>query len=267
MKSDDFEGWMRSFEYYHDLRLVPETWTVLRVDGRGFSGFTESRFEKPFDPAFKEMMAATAQALMEGLHGIYAYTESDEISVLFRPEWDAFDREVEKIVSVSAGIASAAFTHRCGEPAHFDSRVWVGISEARVIDYFRWRQSDATRCALNGWCYWTLRNAGRTIKEATEELEGQSAAFKNELLFQHGVNFNEVPLWQRRGIGLYWEEYEKEGFNPMTGATVTALRRRIKVDEELPMKDEYATFLNNLVVRQPGFDGQSDYFPTLRMTS
>jgi len=29
-----------------------------------------------------------------------------------------------------------------------------------------------------------------------------SIAGKNELLFQHGVNFNDLPLWQKRGIGL-----------------------------------------------------------------
>jgi tRNA(His) guanylyltransferase len=62
--------------------------------------------------------------------------------------------------------------------------------------------------------------------------------FQNELLFQHGINFNQLPLWQRRGIGLYWEKYIKEGFNPKTGEAVTATRRRIKVDEELPMKED-----------------------------
>lgn len=251
MTADDFEARMREWEYYHSLRLVPETWTVSRVDGRGFSRFTESRFEKPFDPRFRDMMVRTAQALLEELHGIYAYTESDEISVLYPPEWGAFSREVEKIVSVTAGIASATFTHACGEPAHFDSRIWVGVSEDRVVDYFRWRQTDATRCALNGWCYWTLRNSGMSLKEATAALEGTSVGDKNELLFQHGINFNEVPLWQRRGIGLYVEEYEKTGFNPVEAREVRAIRRRIKVDGELPMKEEYGDLLRDLLRKHP----------------
>jgi tRNA(His) 5'-end guanylyltransferase len=29
-------------------------------------------------------------------------------------------------------------------------------------------------------------------------------ADKNELLFADGISFNEVPVWQRRGTGLYW---------------------------------------------------------------
>ena len=42
------------------------------------SRFTESRFEKPFDPLFRDHMVKAAMALMESLTGLYAYTESDE---------------------------------------------------------------------------------------------------------------------------------------------------------------------------------------------
>lgn len=63
---------------------------------------------------------------------------------------------------------------------------------------------------------------------------------KNELPFQHGINFNEVPCWQRRGTGIWWEAYSKEGFNPKTGLAVQATRRRLHVEANLPMKEEYA---------------------------
>lgn len=112
MKKPSLEKRMRALEYFHDLRLLPRAWPVVRVDGRSFSRFTDTRFEKPYDETFRDLMLATAKTLLEELHGIYAYTQSDEISVLFPPTWDLFDREVEKIVSVSAGIASAAFTHQ-----------------------------------------------------------------------------------------------------------------------------------------------------------
>ncbi len=247
MQPDLFEDQMREFEYYHSLRVVPGVWVVLRVDGRGFSRFTESRFEKPFDPRMREMMVATARALLEDLQGVYAYTESDEISVLFPPAWDLFDRELEKVVSVSASIAGATFTHACGEPAHFDSRVWLGVTDQRVVDYFRWRQADAARCALHGWCYWTLRRDGLGGRQAMAQLSGKDVAFLNELLFQRGINFNDVPAWQRRGTGLYQETYEKEGFDPKQGKTVVATRRRVKVDEDLPMKDEYSRLLREVM--------------------
>ncbi len=247
MEPNEFEERMREGELFHALRLLRGAWCVLRVDGRGFSRFTESRYEKPFDAKLHEQMVRTASALLEELQGLYAYTESDEVSVLFRPEWTLFDREVEKLVSISAGVASAAFTHAAGEPAVFDSRVWMGVDEAAVVDYFRWRQADAARCALNGWCYWTLRKEGQSVEEAGRALHGKSVGEKNELLFQRGINFNELPAWQRRGTGLRWERYEKEGVDPRSGRTVSATRRRLHVDEALPMKEAYDDYVRRLL--------------------
>ena len=247
MDSDTFEKQMRSLEYFHSLRVLPGAWTVIRVDGRSFSRFTESRFEKPFDIQFHNLMVQTAKALLEELQGIYAYTESDEISILLPQNWDLFDRSWEKIVSVSASIASATFTHAAQTIVQFDSRVWLAANKSQVVDYFNWRQADATRCALNGWCYWTLRKAGESVGKATSTLEGKSVGFKNELLFQHGINFNDLLAWQRRGTGLYWEIYEKEGYNPIEKKAVVTKRRRIKVDEELPMKEAYGEFISRFL--------------------
>lgn len=239
MDNNQFEALQRSRECFHGLRLLPGAWPIIRVDGRSFSRFTEERFDKPFDDRFSGCMVAAAEALVSELDGLYAYTESDEISVLLSPRSDLFDRSVEKLVSMSAGIASASFTYACGEPAHFDSRIWLGTGVPDVVDYFSWRQADAGRCALNGWCYWTLRKAGVSPTEVTRRLDRTSVAEKNELLYQHGINFNDLPSWQRRGIGLSWETYEKKGFNPVTQQESTVERRRLRVNRELPMKDEY----------------------------
>lgn len=128
----------------------------------------------------------------------------------------------------------------------------MGVNKSQVIDYFRWRQADATRCALNGWCYWTLRKAGKTVRQATSMLEGKSVAFKNDLLFEYGINFNDLPTWQRRGIGLYWQEYEKEGYNPISQQTVVVKRRRIEIDKELPMKEAYAELISGILDSKSG---------------
>jgi hypothetical protein len=42
---------------------------------------------------------------------------------------------------------------------------------------------------------------------------------------------------------VYWEKYDKPGYNPIEGKEVVAVRRRLKVDEELPMKEEYKEFI------------------------
>jgi tRNA(His) 5'-end guanylyltransferase len=247
MNPDHFEEKMRAMECFHALRVLPGAWPVLRLDGRGFSRLTETRFEKPFDALFHSLMCRTAETLLVELGALFVYTESDEISVLLPRASTVFDREVEKLVSISASVAGSTFSLGLGGAAHFDSRVWVGPADQDVVDYFRWRQADAARCALNGWAYWTLRRGGASVAEATAQLEGRSVGYKNELLFQHGTNFNDVPAWQKRGTGLYWETYEKEAFNPKTGQAVTASRRRIKTDRELPLGEGYDRFLLGLL--------------------
>lgn len=247
MDNDSFEAEHRAREYFHDLRLLQGAWPIVRVDGRSFSKFTEERFAKPFDERFSVMMVAAATALVEALGGVLAYTESDEISVLLPQGWDLFGRKVEKVVSISAGVASAAFTAAAGEPAHFDSRVWLGTSVEDVVAYFSWRQADAARCALNGWCYWTMRNGGATAREATRKLERATVSDKNELLFERGVNFNDVPAWQRRGILLAWQEVDHVGHNPVTGEDVPTTRRRLTASRDLPMGEAFRELIASIV--------------------
>ncbi len=254
MDNDTFEAQMRALEYYHALRVIPGAWIVLRVDGRSFTRFTATRFEKPFDATLHGHMVGTMRALLTELHGLYAYTESDEISVLLPPTWDLFDREVEKLVSISASVASATFTLACQTVAQFDSRIWLGVGEAEVVDYFRWRQEDAARGSLHSASYWAIRRDGLTEQAATAALHGRSVAEKNELLFQHGINYNNLPTWQRRGAGLYWEPYKKAGYDPVRQEPTVAQRRRLVLNEELPMKDNYAELIRGLLATTHGED-------------
>ena len=108
----------------HALTVPPGVWAVIRTDGRGFSPFTEAHFTKPYDERMRRHMTAAATALMTGFGGVYGCTHSDEVSVALPPQSQLFGRGLEKLVSVSAGICSAAFTAAAGLPAHFDSRVW-----------------------------------------------------------------------------------------------------------------------------------------------
>jgi tRNA(His) guanylyltransferase len=250
MRFDDLDARMRVFETAHDHCVLPGIYIVARLDGRGFTKLTKEvhQFDAPFDIRFRDMMVNTVSHLMDcGFHVIYAYTESDEISLLFHPEETAFNRKVRKFNSILAGEASAKFSLQIGGLATFDCRVSQLPQINHVIDYFRWRQADAHRNALNAHCYWQLRGEGLSAQQATKRLIGLSVSAKNELLFAHGINFNDLPNWQKRGIGFYWQDYEKAGHNPITGETVTAIRRRVYVDYDLPMKDEYDTLLMKII--------------------
>ena len=224
---------------------------VARLDGRSFTRLTKEihNFESPFDVRFRDYMGQTVQHLMDcGFRVIFGYTQSDEISLLFHLDENGFSRKYRKLNSVLAGEASAKFSTLLGDVGVFDSRISELPTEKLVVDYFRWRNEDANRNALNAHCYWALRKTGKSVREATEEMLGLSVSDKNELLFKvAGLNFNDVPLWQKRGTGVYWEQYEKEAFNPNTGEKVSALRSRLKVDLELPMKDKYGEFVSSII--------------------
>jgi tRNA(His) 5'-end guanylyltransferase len=205
-------------------------------------------FEAQFDVRFRDHRVATTAHLMEcGFRVVYGFTQSDEISLLMHRGEDAFGRKVRKFNSILAGEASAKFSLLLGDHAAFDCRVCQLPTDELVRDYFRWRNEDAHRNALSAHCYWMLRKQGLGVNEATNRLLGMSVAEKNELLFQNGVNFNDLPNWQKRGTGLYWEAYEKAATNPKTGETVTTTRRRIRHDFDLPMREEYGRFIERFL--------------------
>jgi tRNA(His) guanylyltransferase len=95
-----------------------------------------------------------------------------------------------------------------------------------------------------------LRKQGKPVAEATADLHGKSFSELNEILFQLGTNFNELPLWQRRGTGVYWERFEKPAVNLKTGEPVIAERRRVKIDEGIPMGVEYDNFIRGIMAEK-----------------
>ncbi len=250
MRFDELETTMRVFETAHDHCVLPGLYVVVRLDGRGFTKLTKEThpFERPFDARFRDHMIATTLRLMEsGLNVVYAYTQSDEISLALHRDEGTFARKERKLNSVLAGIASAKFSLLLGDVAAFDARVCQIPTIDLLAQYFRWRHEDAHRNALSAHCYWLLRSRGETARQASATLEGMSTARKNELLFDAGINFNDLPAWQRRGVGLYWERYEKRAVNPMSGEEASAIRRRLRTDMELPMRDAYTGFVHAII--------------------
>ena len=250
MKFDELDQRMRVFESSQDYCVLPGIYMVARMDGRCFTRLTKEihPFEAPYDPVFRDYMIETVKHLMHcGFRTRYGYTQSDEISILFHRDENTFQRKLRKLDSILAGEASAKFSLLLGDTGTFDCRISQLPTEQLVVDYFRWRNEDAHRNALNAHCYWNLRKEGKSSTEANEFLLNMPVSQKNEFLFQKGINFNELPNWQKRGIGVYWEKYEKNGYNPITCEKVTAIRNRLNVDLELPMKDQYSNFIASLI--------------------
>ncbi len=250
MKFDDLDSKMRIYETSQDRCVVPSMYIVARIDGRSFTKLTKEshNFIAPFDEKFRDLMVETVKHLMNcGFNVIYGFTESDEISLLFSYNETAFSRKTRKFISILAGETSAKFSSLLGDVGAFDCRLSELPNKQLVEDYFRWRNEDAYRNALNAHCYWRLRQNNLSKTDATKTIEGMSIADKNELLFQYGINFNELPNWQKRGIGFYWRNINKEGFNPVTNEKVVVERRELFVDFELPMREDYNQFISELI--------------------
>lgn len=248
MKFTELDQKMRVFETAHDFCVLPNMYMVARIDGRNFTTLTKKenkhQFVAPFDERFRNYMVETVKHLMtSGFNVIYGYTESDEISLLFDINEQTFGRKIRKFNSILAGEASAKFSVLLKDVAAFDCRISQLPTKENVIDYFRWRNEDAFRNALNAHCYWNLRDIGKSARNATQALKGLSVAAKNQFLYERGANFNDFPNWQKRGVGLYWKQYEKKGVNPQTGQQKLTKRRGLFVDYDLPMKEEYSKFI------------------------
>lgn len=169
---------------------------VVRIDGRAFHGHLRGA-DKPFDMQFIAGMAEVARALCAEMQGaVFAYHQSDEISVLLQ-DWEGthtepwFAGEVQKIVSISAAVATATLCSiRPGRPL-FDARVFVLPNTVEVANYFRWRQNDAVRNSIS---------MAAQAHISHKRLQGVSGDQMQEMLFtEHGVNWNDYPAECRRG--------------------------------------------------------------------
>jgi tRNA(His) guanylyltransferase len=190
--------------YYEDalrIQLPRQTHVVLRIDGRSFHQFTKG-LERPYCRGLADALDAAALALCQEMTGCcFAYGQSDEYSFLLRdfdreksPMW--FDGNLQKIVSVSASVFTAAFARHFPSPklASFDCRALVIAQATEVEKYFIWRQLDASANSLN-----MLASA----HYSHEELLGKSEAEKHDLLHAKGLNWAKEPADFKRGRAIH----------------------------------------------------------------
>lgn len=125
---------------------------IARIDGRAFHTYTKF-MNKPFDMPLHEAMLDTASYLLTKSNPVIAYTQSDEISLIFLAEdykSDVFfSGKVYKMQSVLASMATRAFQYPGARYLpEFDCRVFNVPNKEEAINYLIWREQDAVRNSI-----------------------------------------------------------------------------------------------------------------------
>ncbi len=240
-EKDSLGDRMKGYEDAYRTYMTGRMPLILRIDGKAFHTYTRG-FIRPFDPDFSELMLKTTLALCDEIQGVkLAYWQSDEIS-LFITDYDTlttqapFDKNLQKLVSISASIATAAFNHEAAKAnsrrfeycledkfkpmACFDSRAFV-LPHAEVCNYFLWRQQDASRNSIN--------SLGQS-QFSPKQLHGLCTDEVQEVLFKEkGINWNDSPTIQKRG------------------ACVIRVDGKWTVDREIPLFSQDREYVNRFV--------------------
>jgi len=208
------------------------TYTICRLDGKAFHAYTKG-LNKPFDDALSSDIDNAIIAMLPQIQGaVFAYTQSDEISVLLcdfaTPNTSAwFDGNIQKMASVSASIITAEFNRlRCkrwsslefdfpstanppysldtiinkqDELSYFDSRIFSIPDRTEVMNYFIWRGNDCSRNSVS--------MVAQSLFSHTQ-LQGKSTPQMQEMMFkEHNVNWATYDQAKKNGRLIVKEEY------------------------------------------------------------
>ncbi|KAI1378614.1 tRNA guanylyltransferase [Hypoxylon crocopeplum] len=223
MANSRFE-YVKQFEQVDNL--LPNTWIVVRIDGRGFTKLcAKYNFEKPNDRRALDLMNAAARAVATEIPDItIAYGVSDEYSFVFHKTCALFERRSSKLVSTIVSTFTAYYIHLWSTyfpdtplspplPS-FDGRAVCYPSVQNLRDYMSWRQVDCHINNLYNTTFWSLvQLGGMEAKDAEKFLsltsvKGTLAADKNEILFsKFKINYNNEPEMFKKG-SVVFRDYE-----------------------------------------------------------
>lgn len=220
-------GWLSHFKELErsvESSLPEKTLAVVRVDGKNFRSFTRD-FVRPYDTHFADTMNQVAEHLCSMITGsLFAYVQSDEISVVFS---DLSSEEtqmwmggrVEKMVSITAANATAKYMRVSPTEQFpiFDGRVHTLASSEEMVDYVRWRRSDARKNAIT--------MAANTL-HSHKFLMGKNTDERLELL--KGTELEVLPddFLYGRLITKHYKDEMVEYVDKRTGVTESALAHR-----------------------------------------
>jgi tRNA(His) 5'-end guanylyltransferase len=174
-----------------------------RLDGRAFHSFTRG-LERPYDRNFSELMLEVLKYLVEETGACMGYTQSDEISLIFRgstlESQIFFDGRIHKMVSTLAAMASVKFNRimpsYLPEKKHtkmptFDCRVWEVPDRTEATNVLVWREQDATKNSIS--------MAAQSVF-SHKALHGKNCSDMQDMLMEKGINWNDYPDFFKRGV-------------------------------------------------------------------
>ena len=153
-----------------------------------------------------------------------------------------FSGRIEKMDSVLASFAASSFSFNLNKyfeevtlpkPIAFDSRI-IPISKEEIPNYFKWRQDEAWRNCVNSYGITFLKSKYST-EEANERIKGLKYSDIHDMLFENGINLNDVDSYRKRGIAIYKKEKEIKGYNQKEDKEVTSYRSYIFKDYDIPI--------------------------------
>ncbi|MCJ1257109.1 tRNA-His guanylyltransferase [Lignoscripta atroalba] len=241
--------YVKTFE--KDDCLLPSTFIVVRIDGRGFHKFSKAyNFQKPNDRHALDLMNAAATAVLNEMQDVtIAYGVSDEFSFVFGPHCTLFERRESKILTTVVSTFTSYYIHLwpiyfpatpLSPPLpSFDGRVVLYPDVQLLRDYMSWRQVDCHINNLYNTTFWAMvLEEGKSPTQAEEDLKGTFAADKNEILFSRfKINYNDEPEIFKKGSVVY-RNYgsghlqsdevadENEGLGGMASKTQKAKNRK-----------------------------------------
>lgn len=214
MKHDEFGDRMKGYEHiYTSTRIPVDNILVARLDGKGFSKFTKG-FKKPFDDRLSEAMILTAESIQKETHANFAYTQSDEITLVYVATEKASEHflggKISKINSILASMAAANFNQFIAETApevyekkglaYFDCRAFAVPTIIEASNTILWRVQDARKNSVSALFRWT---AGHRAMDGLDQ-----AQMKIFLLENNGVDWNDLS--NRYKYGTYMKIVPEE---------------------------------------------------------
>ena len=205
METNDMSLKEKCYAYQTEVNyfLDEDKYIIAHIDGRSFSKMIKNKFKKPFDDTFIEAMNETAKYLCKEVQGcIFAYTQSDEISLIIRkndPEGDVFfGGRMCKMQSIIASLATSKFSQvmtinalkslesfsvgdkvleMCideiekGPLYQFDCKVWNVDNANDAMAWILFRNIDCVRNSKQQTCQTYLPHKVLMSKNTDEQVE------------------------------------------------------------------------------------------------